>query len=159
MRDEDRYREYVRARTPGLRRTAFLICGDWHRAEDAVQAVLVALYVRPPRDWAAADAWVRTALARKLIDESRRPWHRERLSADLPDTAAPDGPEAADRLALLDALRGLPPRQRAVVVLRFWDDLSVGQTAAALGMSDGTVKSYTSRGLASLRAVMERTTT
>lgn len=155
MKDEE-FHDYVVARAPALRRTAFLVCGDWHRAEDAVQAVLVALYVRPPRSADAVDAWVRTALMRRLVDESRRPWRRERATAELPDaTYAPVGPE--ERLALLDALRTLPVQQRATVVLRFWDDLSVTDTAAALGISAGTVKSHTSRGLLALRELLERT--
>jgi RNA polymerase sigma-70 factor (sigma-E family) len=154
VRHEEQYREYVVARAPGLRRTAFLLCGDWHRAEDAVQAVLVSLYVRPPRSWEAVDSWVRTALVRKLVDESRRPWRRERSVDVLPDGALPSH-DPAERLAMLDALRTLPPMQRAVVVLRFWDDLSVPDTAAALGISDGTVKSHTSRGLAALRLLLE----
>lgn len=157
MTDEARFWEYVVARAPALRRTAFLLCGDWHRAEDAVQSVLVGLYARPPRSWDAVDGWVRTALLRKLVDESRRPWRRERFRDVLPDTSyVPPGPE--DRMALLAALATLPLQQRAVVVLRFWDDLSVPDTAAALGISEGTVKSHCSRGLAALRLLLERTT-
>ena len=160
MRDEDRYREYVVARAAALRRTAFLLCGDWHRAEDAVQHVLIALYVSPPRQWQAVDAWVRTALVRRLVDESRRPWRRhERPAPQLPDTAqAAAGDEASgERAVLLAALAALPARQRAVVVLRYWDDLSVAETAHALGISEGTVKSHASRGLAALRSDLERT--
>lgn len=156
MRDEGEYREYVAARAPALRRTAYLLCGDWHRAEDVVQAVLIALYVHPPRDWEAVDGWVRTALMRRVIDESRRPWRRERPVEALPDTPMLQH-DSAERMALLDALRTLPIRQRAVVVLRFWDDLSVQDTAAALDISEGTVKSHSSRGLAALRLTLERT--
>lgn len=156
MRDESRYREYVVARSAALRRTGYLICGDWHRAEDAVQQVLVALYAKPPRSWDTVDAWVRTALVRRLVDESRRPWRREQSTELLPEHAAPPDP-ADDRLTLLDALRTLPSMQRAVVVLRYWDDLSVPETAAALRISEGTVKSHASRGLAALRTHLERT--
>lgn len=156
MRNEAEYREYVAARAPALRRTAYLLCGDWHRAEDAVQAVLIALYVHPPKSWAAVDSWVRTALVRKLIDESRRPWRRERSVEVLPETPwTHDDP--GERMAVLDALRALPKRQRAVVVLRFWDDLSVHETAAVLDISEGTVKSHAARGLAALRLSLERT--
>ncbi len=152
---DERYEDYVRARSPALRRTAYLLCGDWQRAEDAVQAVLIALYVRPPNDWAAVDAWTRTALVRRVIDESRRPWRRrERSVSTLPDAPADSG-EATDRLDLVAALRRLPERQRAVVVLRYWEGLDVAQTAAALRISEGTVKSHTSRALAALRLVME----
>ena len=155
MGDDERYADYVRARSPALRRTAYLLCGDWHRAEDALQAVLIALYVRPPNDWAAVDAWARTALVRRLVDESRRPWRRcERSVSTLPDAPA-DGGDATDRLDLVAALRKLPDRQRAVVVLRYWEGLDVAQTAATLHISEGTVKSHTSRALAALRHVME----
>lgn len=158
VKDEARFREYVAGSTARLRRTAYLVCGDWHRAEDAVQAVLVTLYVKPPRDWSAVDAWVRTALLRRLIDESRKPWNRDRLVGAVPERAEPDGPDAAVRLEMLAALRSLPTMQRAVLVLRFWDDLSVAQTAQALRLGEGTVKSHTSRGLASLRTSLEQRT-
>ena len=150
VRNEAEYREYVAARAPALRRTAYLLCGDWHRAEDAVQAVLIALYVHSPNSWEAVDSWVRTALVRKLIDESRRPWRRERSVDVLPETSWTHE-DPGERMAVLDALRALPKRQRAVVVLRFWDDLSVHDTAAALGISEDTVKSHSTRGLAALR--------
>jgi RNA polymerase sigma factor (sigma-70 family) len=118
--------------------------------------VLTALYVHPPKSWEAVDSWVRTALMRKLIDESRRPWRRERSVEVLPETSwTHDDP--GERMAVLDALRALPKRQRAVMVLRFWDDLSVRDTAATLGISEGTVKSHTARGLAALRLSLERT--
>jgi RNA polymerase sigma-70 factor (sigma-E family) len=158
MRDDQRYRDFVVARAPALRRTAFLVCGDWHRAEDAVQAVLVQLYVRPPRVWDAADAWVRTALVRKLVDESRRSWRRrEHPTDELPERAALPDAAHGDRDVLLAALRLLPARQRAVVVLRYWEDMSVTETAAALDLNEGTVKSHASRGLAALRLQLEGT--
>lgn len=124
-----------------------------------MQAVLVTLYVKPPRDWEAVDAWVRTALLRRLVDESRRPWNRDRLVEAVPERAEPDAPDAGERMQVLAALRTLPTMQRAVLVLRFWDDLSVTQTADALRIGEGTVKSHTSRGLASLRIVLDERTT
>ena len=148
------YREYVAARAPALRRTAYLLCGDWNRAENAVQAVLIALYVPPPKSWEAVDSWVRTALVRKLIDESRRPWRRERSVEVLPETSWTHE-DLGERMVVPDALRELPKRQRAVVVLRFWDDLSVHDTAAALDISEGTVTSNTARGLAVLRSPLQ----
>ena len=158
MRDEQQYREYVSARTPALRRTAYLMCGNWHEAEDAVQAVLIKLYVRPPHSWEAVDAWVRKSLARRVIDQSRRPWRRDILVDRHKDTAAASSIPYEDRQALLDALQQLPARQRAVVVLRYWDALTVSETADALGLSEGTVKSHASRGLATLRTVLEGST-
>ena len=94
-------------------------------------------------------------LMRRLVDESRRPWRREQPTEVLPDVAHEH--TAEERLALLDALRTLPAMQRAVVVLRYWDDLPVTETALALGISEGTVKSHASRGLAALRTHLERT--
>jgi RNA polymerase sigma factor (sigma-70 family) len=116
---------------------------------------LIALYVHPPKSWEAVDSWVRTALVRKVIDESRRPWRRERSVDVLPETPW-NHEDPGERLAVLDALRALPKKQRAVVVLRLWDDLSVHDTAAALGLTEGTVKSHSARGLAALRLSLER---
>ena len=159
MRDDDAFLEFVAARTQALRRTAYFMCGDWHHAKDAVQAALIKLYQQPPRDWGAAEAWVRTVLVRTIISDSRRPWRRhERPSDDLPDKAASTTPDqVGDRALLLDALRRLPARQRAVVVLRFWDQMSVAEVARSLHLSEGTVKSHTSRGLKALRIDLEHT--
>ena len=150
---ETEFRTYVSARSPALRRTAFLLCGDWHRAEDLVQSTLITLY----QHWGrlarreSVDAWVRTTLVRRAIDESRRPWRRERATATLPDAAASPAYDSDERLRVVAALRGLPARQRAVVVLRYYDDADVAETARLLGCSEGTVKSHTARALASLR--------
>jgi len=159
--DDDAEREfaaYFRARRDVVRRTAYLLCGDWHRADDHAQASFVALHrhwhrIREP---GARDAWVRRTLTRAVIDESRRPWRRERCTADpVAETgvaAAADG--VATRHVLVDGLRSVPPRQRAVLVLRYLEGLDVAGTAAALGCSEGTVKSQTSHGLAALRLAL-----
>jgi RNA polymerase sigma-70 factor (sigma-E family) len=139
-------------RAPRLRRTAFLLCGDWHQADDLVQTTFTKLYTARLRDPLALDAWLRTTLTRAWLDETRRPWRRERPTADLPEHPAP---EQDDRLALLATLAAIPPRQRACLVLRFFDDLDVESTAAALGCSAGTVKSNTARGLVALRRVLD----
>ena len=154
--DEAEYRDYVARRAAGLRRTAFLLCGDWHRAEDLVQHALTSLYThwRRVRDRDSLDAYVRAALVRKAIDESRRPWRREHATADLPDVVVPGAFAIEDREEVRAALRRLPARQRAVVVLRFYDDVDVAETARLMGCSEGTVKSYTARALATLRAVL-----
>ncbi|WP_308282736.1 SigE family RNA polymerase sigma factor [Pseudonocardia nigra] len=155
----DTFEEYFRARRDAVRRTAFLLCGDWHRADDHAQAAFVALHRhwRRIRDRAALDAWMRRTLVRGIVDESRRPWRRERATAELPEDGA-GVPSASDSVAtrhvLVDGLRSVPPRQRAVLVLRFLEGLDVAATAAALGCSEGTVKSQTSHGLAALRAVL-----
>jgi len=156
--DAGAYREYVSGRLDQLRRTAFLLCGDWHLADDLTSTALVKLY----RHWRTAseagnlDAYVRRILLRAWLDERRRPWRRERAFEWVPepDTApdpAADPSRVADRLAVLGLLAELPPRRRAVLVLRYFCDLSVEDTAEALGCSTGTVKSQTARALDDLR--------
>lgn len=162
QRDEEDFAEYFVARRDAVRRSAYLLCGDWHRADDLAQTAFVALHRRwrKVRDRGALDAYVRRTLVRAVIDESRRPWRRERFVDELPETtqSGEDGGEVgeqvANRTALLDGLRRVPPRQRAVLVLRFLEGLDVSATAEALKCSEGTVKSQTSRGLAALRAVL-----
>ena len=155
---DSEYVEFVQVALPRLRRTAFLVCGDWHRAEDACQEALVRLY----RHWRRVErreglmAWCRRTTVRILVDESRRPWRREVASERLPEPRGLGSPGTSteDRDAVLAALRALPPRRRACVVLRYYEDLSVAETAAALGCSPGTVKSQTSDALASLRSLL-----
>ncbi|GAA5132667.1 SigE family RNA polymerase sigma factor [Pseudonocardia adelaidensis] len=156
---EREFAEYFRARRDAVRRTAFLLCGDWHRADDHAQAAFVKLHRhwRRIRDRDALDAWVRRTLVRSVVDESRRPWRRERFTAEPPADRAvvPPASEAVTtRHVLVDGLRAVPPRQRAVLVLRFLDGLDVAGTAAALNCSEGTVKSQTAHGLTALRAVL-----
>ncbi|MCD0443345.1 SigE family RNA polymerase sigma factor [Glycomyces sp. A-F 0318] len=153
---EREFREYVQARRPGLVRTAYLMCGDWHRAEDVVQSSLVKLYAA----WSktrleTADAYTRRIVTNTLIDESRRGWfRRERSYAELPEGVA-DGGAPEERLTAVAALAQLPPRQRATLVLRFWEDLPVAETARIMRCSAGTIKSQTARGLQTLRDLYE----
>lgn len=163
QRDEEDFAEYFVARRDAVRRSAYLLCGDWHRADDLAQTAFVALHRRwrKIRDRGALDAYVRRTLVRAAIDESRRPWRRERFVDELPENAQPGdggsgelGEAVANRAALLDGLRRVPPRQRAVLVLRFLEGLDVSATADALKCSEGTVKSQTSRGLTALREVL-----
>ena len=150
------YREYVSGRLETLRRTAYLLCGDWHLADDLVSTALVKLY----RRWHVAssagnlDAYTRRTLLNVWLDERRRPWRRERPSERLPERVEVDGDPSriADRIAVLNLLADLPPRRRAVIVLRFYNDLSVEETAEMLGCSPGTVKSQTARALEMLRS-------
>ena len=130
------------------------MCGDWHRAEDLTQTAFAKLYAAWPRlrDVAAAEAYLRLTLTSTYLDDSKRMWHRERATGELPERQA--SYDEDDRLVLLDALAQVPSRQRACVVLRFFDDLSVEDTAAALKCSTGTVKSNTSRGLDALRRIL-----
>lgn len=140
-----------------LHRTAYLLCGDADRAEDIAQVTLTALYVNWKRAARAdnLDGYVHRILVRRYLDDRRLRWSRVRLG-DLPDVPAADEQSRLDdRDELLTALRALPRGQRAVVVLRYLSDLSVEQTAEALGRSVGNVKSQCSRGLATLRELME----
>ncbi|MER7004955.1 SigE family RNA polymerase sigma factor [Dactylosporangium sp. NPDC000555] len=158
MRDaEAEFRDFVSVQLEPLRGLAYLTCGDWQAGEDAVLTVLARLYAR----WRHIDnplAYVRTAVVRAAIDETRRPWwRREQAAGDaLPDRALPDDGtgEVDERLRVRAALLRLPPRLRAVLVLRFLEGLSVQQTAEALGCPEGTVKGYTSRGLDGLRQIL-----
>ncbi|MBO0868045.1 MAG: SigE family RNA polymerase sigma factor [Micromonosporaceae bacterium] len=156
MRSDREYAEYVSARLSRLHRTAYLLCGDGHRADDIVQASLIDLY----RQWRRAsavenlDAYLHRILVRRYLDERRRAWSRVVLTSTAPDRPAPPdiGPEERD--AVMAALRALPKGQRAVLVLRYFCDLSVEATAEALGCSTGNVKSQCARGLATLREAM-----
>ncbi|MGY2873388.1 RNA polymerase sigma-70 factor (sigma-E family) [Marmoricola sp. URHA0025 HA25] len=154
-RDEQEFVEYATAAQERLRRTAYLICGDWDHASDIVQEALIRVYVAWPRieNKGGTNAFARRCVVNVAIDLGRR-----RSSTELPTdhevmdraTGGPDHDIAA-REALVGALRDLAPRQRACVVLRYFEDLSVSETAHVLGCSEGTVKSQTSRALASLR--------
>lgn len=135
-----------------LRRSAYLLCGDWHFAEDLVQMAFDRIY----RHWnrvRAADntgAYARQVVYRCFLD-SKKKKHLDTVPLEiLPETASP-AEETESRLVVMEALRQLPPRTRAVVVLRYWEDMSVEQTAGVLNMSQGSVKSMASRGLGLLR--------
>ncbi len=137
------------------------MCGDWHRAEDVLQTALTKLYVAWPRvnRDGREDAYVRQIIVRATIDETRRPWwRRERPGLEGVDPAAREPLATEERSALLDALLGLPPMQRKVVVLRHWLGLSVEETATDLRISPGTVKSHSHRGLERLRGELDRVT-
>jgi RNA polymerase sigma-70 factor (sigma-E family) len=155
---EDDYREFVVARLDKLGRFAYLLCRDWHRAEDAVQTALTRLYLSWGRvSLRSPDAYARRIIANVLHDQRQRHWfRRERPSYHLPERAAPDPAEhTAARMTMLDALARLPDRQRLAVVLRHWEDLSVEDAAEIMGCSTGAVKSQTARGLQSLRELLQ----
>lgn len=151
--DETEYVEYVTARLPALQRTAYLLCGDAHRADDIVQSTMTALY----RHWRRArnvdnlDAYVHRILVRKHLDELRGPWARVRLMFEPPDRPAAPTASVEDRDTVSQLLNKLSRAQRAVLVLRFACDLSVEEVATVLNTSVGNVKSHTARGLAALR--------
>lgn len=153
--EEIAYREYVTSRMEVMRRTAYLLCRDWHTTDDLVSITIAKLYRHWSRVGTAAslDAYVRKVLLRTWLDEKRRPWHRrEQPTDELPELPSTDEFVVVSRAQLLDLLDGLPPRRRAAVVLRLYLDLSVEETAEILGCSVGTVKSQTARGLDTLRA-------
>lgn len=159
--EEAQFSVYVTARRDRVRRTAYLLCGDWHRADDLTQIAFVKLYGAWSgiRDYGALDGFVRRCLMRAAVDESRRPWRREHAVEDLPDTPAPTldlASVVADRQLVRAALEQVPPGQRAMLVLRFFDGLDVAATAAAMECSEGNVKSQTARGLAAMKQALIR---
>lgn len=153
--EELAFRAYASSHRAALRRTAFLLCGDWHQADDLVQTTLVKLFVAWPRMRTAdrPESYARRTLVRCFLDERRRPWRRERPVEHMADQ--PAGADASDaRIDVRAALDQLPVRQRATVLLRYWADATVAETADALGCSEGTVKSQTARALTSLRGLL-----
>jgi RNA polymerase sigma-70 factor (sigma-E family) len=156
---EPEFTAYFGARFQRLRGFAYLLCGDWHRADDLAQLAFVRLASswHRLRDAGAVDAYVRTCLMRAFLSEQRRAWRRrEVVTAELPEPAEPVDPAevTADRMAVMEALALVPPRQRAALVCRYYEGLDVAATAALLGCSEGTVKSQTARGLGALRRVL-----
>jgi RNA polymerase sigma-70 factor (sigma-E family) len=157
VRIDDDFVSYYNARAEHLRTTAYLLCGDWHLAQDLTQLTFTKLY----RAWHrierhdTIDQYARRVLLRAYLDERRRPWRRE-VPTEILDPTLPAAPHDSpdERMALKAALSHLAPRQRAVLVLRFWVDLPVAQVAEVLGCSAGTVKSQTSDALAALRRVL-----
>jgi RNA polymerase sigma-70 factor (sigma-E family) len=151
------YLAYVHGRTTGLRRTAYLLCGDEHHADDLVQETITKLYVRWSRISGVEniDAYVHTMLVRIFLDEKRQGWWKVRLGAP-PDRPAPvhSGHGVEERAVLRAALSQVPPRQQAVLVLRFLCDQSIADVARVLSCSEGTVKSQTAHGLTALRRIL-----
>jgi RNA polymerase sigma-70 factor (sigma-E family) len=148
------YSEYVELRLPALRRLALLLCQDRHRADDLVQQAVIRVYMHWARASAAenTDAYVNAILVREFLHERRSGWTRRvRVTDQLPEAPI----LTSDRDGLMDlqaAVAALPPGQRAALVLRYYCDLSIDQTAAALGCSSGTVKSQTAKAIAALRS-------
>lgn len=152
------FTEFVRGNGTRLVRVAFLLTGDRHEAEDLTQTVLARLSLRWNRVASLEDpvAYARRALVNTWRTSRRRRWRGERPFAAVPDGAAPDEVSRYDTYRdLLQALRTLPPRQRAAVVLRHYEDLSERDAAEALGCSVNAVKTAASRGLATLRTLLD----
>ena len=147
---EQAFAAYVASRRRALLRAAWLLTGDWHLAEDLVQTALAKAYVAWRR-MDEPDAYVRRILMTTYVTWWRRRWNGEQPTAELPEKASA-AHDADLRQQVYGVLRELPRRQRAVVVLRYFEDLTEADTAAALGCSIGTVKSQHARALARLRA-------
>lgn len=153
---EAEYVAYVNARLQVLRRLAYQLCGSEHEADDLVQETVTKLFVRwsRVRTTGNVDGYVHTMLVRAFLDSRRRGSWRRILLGSPPEREAPPGPAVEGREWVRTALARVPARQRAVLVLRFMQDMSVAETAAVLGCSEGNVKSQTSHGLAALRRVL-----
>ncbi|MFC3504212.1 SigE family RNA polymerase sigma factor [Micromonospora krabiensis] len=154
---EEEFREFVAARSSALLRTAYLLAGDWATAEDLLQTALTKTYLAWKRlgGIEAIEPYARRVMVNTSTSWWRRRWHGERPTEVLPERPAADEIERQlDRDLLWRHLRALPARQRAILVFRFYEDMSEAQTAALLDISTGTVKSQTSRALATLRRRM-----
>jgi RNA polymerase sigma-70 factor (sigma-E family) len=152
---EEEFTEFVAASGARLRRTAFMLCGNWHTAEDLTQTALAKVFAswrrigRPD----SVHAYAERTLVNTYLAHRRTRSARELVTSQLPEH--PVEPAGADlRLVVLDALAQLGPRARAAVILRYWEDLSVDQVAALMGCSPGTVKSLCSRALDKLRPLL-----
>lgn len=158
MQREVGFAGFVRENTPALLRTAYLLTGNAQQAEELVQDTLVRLYPK----WERVEhadvplAYVRRSLTNGYINQTRRASRREIAYEEVPERAEPYDPveQLADRDQIWAGLRHLSERQRAALVLRFFEDMSDEESAAALGCRVGTVRSLISRGLATLRAAM-----
>ncbi|ARF80129.1 SigE family RNA polymerase sigma factor [Kitasatospora aureofaciens] len=154
-RDEE-FTVYVASRSGWLRKVAYLLCGDWHRADDLVQETITKLYV----NWARAsrmenrDGYARRVLVNTFLAEQRSPWWRRTLRSEAGPEGVAGDVDLDASLDLRRALAALPPRQRATVVLRYYCDLSIEQAAETLGCSSGNVKSQSSRALEALRGTL-----
>jgi RNA polymerase sigma-70 factor (sigma-E family) len=143
--------EFLAARSTALLRTAYALTGDWQRAEDLLQTALVSCYGKWTRIH-EPEAYLRRTMVRAYLGWRRRRWVGELPSTRLPETAGPDQLSSVEvRGAVLEGLALLPQRQRAVVVLRYYLDLSEAETADVLGIAVGTVKSQSAKALVKLR--------
>ena len=153
---DEEFTQFVAAATPRLRRTAYLMCRDWHLAQDLTQLTLAKMYASWGRIWRTTnlEAYSRRVLMNAVFDQKKRRSHAEVVLAELPDRPglAADTPEL--HIALMRALATLPVRDQAIVVLRHWEDQSVDMVAEILGVSVSVVKMQSMRALSRLRDLL-----
>jgi len=154
-RSDDDFIAFAHAEAASLRQTSYLLCHDWHLAQDLCQTTLAKMFVYWPRIVrdTSPQAYSRTVLLRAFIDHQRRRSSTERTLETLPGTAV-TGVDVDLRMTLIDALGHLPPRDRAIVVLRRWEDQSVETVADTLWMSTAAVKAQSARSLTRLRTLL-----
>lgn len=152
--------EYYTVHGAKIRAMAYLLCGDWHRAEDLTQIVFTKLY----RSWRrisheeVPQSFVRRTLFRAFLDERRKPWRREVTVGDFGGTGLDppvDDPDVASQLAIRRVVAELPARQRAALVLRYWEDQPFEEVARVLGCTVSTARSLATRGVQALRRTLE----
>ncbi|WP_457029486.1 SigE family RNA polymerase sigma factor [Kitasatospora sp. P5_F3] len=153
------FEEFASTRARRLFQIAYLMCGDWHQAQDLVQTTLAKMFtvwgrLRRGRDEPGLDAYARKVLLRMYLSERRLRRSSEIVSAELPERTTEGGGGSDLRLTLVAALARLPPRNRAVVVLRYLEDHSVEAVAELLEVSPGAVKSLSTRSLGKLRDIL-----
>jgi RNA polymerase sigma-70 factor (sigma-E family) len=153
---ESDFVEFAQAAGPRLCRSAYLMCRDWHLAQDLTQTTLAKMYLHWRRlsQTVNPEAYSRTVLMRTLIDQKRRRSGHEVPTAEFPSASGTPGSGPDLRLTLIDALAYLPARDRAIVVLRYWEDQSVDTVAETLGVSPAVVKKQSARSLTRLRDLL-----
>ncbi|WP_035735531.1 SigE family RNA polymerase sigma factor [Glycomyces arizonensis] len=158
---EAEFRTFAAAQRDSLHKYAYLLCGDWYEADDIVQKSLTKLFAAWRRiEPGGAAAYTRRIVTNTYFSHLRREWvRRERATTELPEPVAHGSPqEAVDtRMEILTALERLPPRQRATVVLRYCEQLTLEETADAMRCSIGTVKSQSSKAIQALRRLLPAT--
>ena len=158
------FETFAHARTPHLLRSAWLLCGDGHQAEDLVQETLAKVYVRWHRRVAGRidnpAAYAQTTLVRTFLSARRRRWSGELPYAEPPDGVHPDRAAETDlQLLVAEALAGLAPSDRAVLVMRYLEDRSVSEVAMVLGLTEGAVRNRSMRALDRLRPLLSPSST
>ncbi|AGZ42516.1 SigE family RNA polymerase sigma factor [Actinoplanes friuliensis] len=154
MRQDEEFAEFARAAVERLRTTAFMMCRDWHLAQDLTQTALTRLYLgwKQAREADNLTAYAQKVLLRAYLDHRRRRSTSETVTGVIHDTGYRQSPDL--RLTMLDALAQLPARDRAIVILRYFEDYRVEQVADVLDLPVSVVKSQTRRSLAKLRELL-----